>query len=336
MTVSTESTVTTCWRSGLVIDPDTTARMIQTSIRSLVHGLMRRRGVVVALSGGVDSSVVAALSVRALGAERVLALLMPERDSSVESLELGRRVARHLGIEAIVEDIAPTLEALGCYRRQDEAVREVFPEYGEGWSHKLVLPPLRDGARLNVFRLVVESPDGERRESRMPVHAYSKLVAATSLKKRTRNMLAHYHAERLGRAVAGTPDRLKYDQGFFVKYGDGAADIMPIAHLYKTQVHALAEHLGLPEQVWSRLPTTDVFSMSQTQEELYFALPFDQLDACLFAHNHRIAPQEVSRELGMPLARVEAVFRDIEAKRRTTRHLHRRPLLVESVPEVVG
>lgn len=324
-----DRTETTRWIHGLRIDAGATAKTIEASVRRLVHHRLRRRGLVVGLSGGVDSAVVAALSIRALGPERVLALIMPERHTSAESLGLARRVASHLGIEATVEDIAPTLEAIGCYRRQIEAVREVFPDYGDDWRHKLVIPPLRDGARLNVFRLVVETPHGERREARMPAQAYLKLVAATSFKQRTRKMLEYYHAERLGYAVAGTPNRLEHDQGFFVKHGDGAGDIEPIAHLYKTQVYALAERLRLPVEVRTRPSATEAFPIPQTHEELYFALPIEQMDACLFAYDQGIAPEEVARELDMPVARVEGVYRDIEAKRRSTRHLHMRPLLLE-------
>ncbi|WP_224360864.1 NAD(+) synthase [Hyalangium versicolor] len=318
---------------SLAIDAPAVVEQITHAIRTQVLGTLRRRGVVVGVSGGVDSAVVTALCVRALGADRVLALLMPERDSSEDALRLGREVANTLGVETLVEDITPALEGLNCYRRQEEAIRQVFPEYGKGWRCKLSLPPFLEGERLNIFQLTVQEPGGTRHTSRLPASAYLQLVAATNFKQRVRKLLEYYHADRLHRAVVGTPNRLEYDQGFFVKQGDGAADLKPIAHLYKTQVYALAECLGIPEEVRRRPPTTDTFSLPQTQEEFFFSLPYAQMDLCLYAHDHGVPEDETASALGLTPRQVVAVYRDIEAKRRSTRYLHEPPLLVQPVRE---
>ena len=315
-------------RDVLRIDAPKEASGIEAALREQVLGILRRRGVVVGLSGGVDSSVVAALCVRALGPDRVLALLMPERDASPDALRLGRLVADRLGVRCIVEDVGPALEGLGCYARQAEAIRTVFPGYGPGWRCKLSLPSLLEGARLNVTTLMVEDPAGNRRTARLPLAAYLQLVAATNFKQRARKTVEYYHADRLAYAVAGTPNRLEYDQGFFVKQGDGAADVKPIAHLFKTQVYALAAYLGVPEEIRRRPPTTDTFSMPQTQEEFYFALPYADMDACLWAHDHGTPAAEVAAALGLEPAQVERVYLDIEAKRRATRYLHQPALFV--------
>jgi NAD+ synthase len=315
-------------RDALAIDTVRTAEEIERALRQQVLGTLHRRGIVLGLSGGIDSSVVAALSARALGKERVLGLLMPERDCSPESVRLGRLVAEACGIECIVEDITPILEAAGCYARQIEAIRSVFAEYGEGWRCKLGLPSILGEERLNVFQLTVESPDGARRSSRMPPAAYLLLVAATNFKQRARKMVEYFHADRRGYAVAGTPNRLEYDQGFFVKQGDGAADVKPIAHLYKSQVYALAAHVGIPDEIRRRPPTTDTYSLEQTQEEFYFALPYSEMDFCLYAHDQEVPAAEVAERLGLAAVQIERVYRDIEAKRRTARYLHAPPLLV--------
>jgi NAD+ synthase len=147
-------------------------------------------------------------------------------------------------------------------------------------------------------------------------------------------MMEYYHADRLNFAVMGTPNRLEYDQGFFVKNGDGSADIKPIAHLYKTQVYQLAEYLGIPEDIRSRPPTTDTYSMSQSQEEFYFSLPYDKMDLCLYGKNHHIPAVEVARAAGLTPEQVESVYRDIVAKRKASRYLHLSPLLVELVREI--
>jgi len=313
----------------LRIDASQASKRIEAAVRDQVLGTLRRRGAVVGMSGGIDSSVVAALCVRALGKERVVGLLMPERDSSDDALRLGRMLADHLGIRHVVENIAPALAGLGCYDRQLEAIRMAVPEYGEGWRCKLTIPSLLEGDRLNITKLTVADPQGSQRTVRMPPAAYLQMVAATNFKQRARKMMEYYHADRLNYAVAGTPNLLEYDQGFFVKQGDGAADFKPIAHLYKTQVYALAEHLGVPEEIRRRPPTTDTFSLSQTQEEFYFALPYQGMDLCLWAHDHGTPAAEVAAALGLTAEQVERVYRDIEAKRRVSRYLHQVPLLVD-------
>jgi NAD+ synthase len=321
--------------SVLELDWAATAAHIQKQIISGTTKELRRRGVVVAVSGGIDSSACLALAVGAFGPKKVCAILMPERDSSSDSSRLGRALCERFGVEPIVEDIAPTLEALGCYRRRDEAIRTVFPEYDSSYKQKIVLPQnLLDADRLNFYSVVIESPSGEQKTGRLPLKAYLQVVASTNMKQRTRKLLEYYHADRLNYAVVGTPNRLEYDQGFFVKGGDGLADIKPIAHLYKTQVYALARHLGVPEEICSSTPTTDTYSLPQTQEEFYFALPYDKMDLLLYAYTNGVAAAEAAPPLGLTAEQVERVFRDIETKRRTTRPLHLYPLLVEPVDKV--
>jgi NAD+ synthase len=315
-------------RGVLELDVARVADDIASAIREQVLGTSKRRGAVVGMSGGIDSSVVAALCARALGPERVFGLLMPERDSSGDALRLGTLLANHLGIPLAVEDIAPALEGLGCYARQLEAIRMVVPEYGDGWRCKLTLPPLLEGERLAITSLTVADPEGRLRSTRMPLAAYLQMVAATNFKQRTRKMMEYYHADRLNYCVAGTPNRLEYELGFFVKQGDGAADFKPIAHLYKTQVFALAAHLGVPAEIRERTPTTDTFSLAQTQEEFYFALPYREMDLCLWAYDHGTPAAEAAPVLGLTEEQVDRVYRDIEAKRRVSRYLHQQPLLV--------
>jgi NAD+ synthase len=320
--------------SVLELDAAAESARIVEVMRAQVLGTLRRRGAVVGLSGGIDSSLVASLCVRAFGKDKVLGLFMPEHHSSDDALRLGRLLADTLEIEAIVEDIAPALEGLGCYRRQDEAIRTIVPEYGDGWKCKLVIPSILASERLNVTRLTVQSPSGETTTVRLTSQAYLQIVAATNYKQRVRKMTEYYHADRLQYAVAGTPNRLEYDQGFFVKQGDGAADFKPIAHLYKTQVYQLAAALGVPDEICKRPPTTDTFSMPQTQEEFYFALPYDRMDLCLYAHNHQVPASEVAPVVDLTPEQVERVFKDIQAKRRATRYLQARPLFIEPVTEV--
>jgi len=315
----------------LRIDAKAVTEHICTTLVDQVLGKLRRKGAVVGISGGVDSAVVAALCVRALGKERVFGLFMPERHSASESLELGQLVASGLGIETKVEELHAALEGLGWYRALDDAIRLVVPEYGAGWKSKVILPSILAGERISVSQLAVQDPSGKQWNVRLTAPAYRQIVAATNFKQRTRKMVEYYHADRLAYAVAGTPNLLEYDQGFFVKQGDGAADFKPIAHLYKTQVYALAEYLGVPAEIRSRPPTTDTFSLSQTQEEFYFALPYDRMDLCLYAYVNHVAADEVGRALDLTVDQVGRVFRDIEQKRKAAAYLHQTPLLIEDV-----
>jgi NAD+ synthase len=298
------------------------------ALRDIVLRRLRRKGVVVAISGGIDSSVVAALAVRAFGRDRVVALVMNESESADDTRRLGRMLIDALELDAIDEPISPVLDALGCYARRDEAIRAVIPQYQRGWKCKLVLPGLVDTERLRVFSVVARSPDGEQVHARLPLHAYLQVVAATSFKQRSRKMLEYYRADRLGYAVAGTPNLLEYELGFFVKNGDGAADVKPIAHLYKTQVYQLAEHLGIPAEIRARPPTTDTYSLPQSQEEFYFALPYDKMDLAVYASDHSVPATEAARVLGLTPEQVERVYKDIAAKRAAARYLHSEPLRV--------
>jgi NAD+ synthase len=319
-------------RRALDLDCAEALRRTDSSIREIVARQLRRRGVVVGVSGGVDSCVCAALAARALGPERVLALLMPERDSAPESTAKGQTLCAHLGIEYVLEDIAGILEALGCYRRRDAAIRELFPQFGPGYRQKIaVAENLLDEDRVNYFNLVVESPDGVQDKKRMPLEVYLQVVAATNMKQRTRKLLEYYHAEARNYAVIGTPNRLEYDQGFFVRGGDGLADLKPIAHLYKTQVYALARHLGLPDEICNQVPSTDTYSLPQTQEEFFFALPYDQMDLLLYAYGHGVPAEQAAEILGLNERQVERVYRDIVSKRRTTKQLHQPAILLEKV-----
>jgi NAD+ synthase len=208
----------------------------------------------------------------------------------------------------------------------------VVPEYGEGWKHKIVLPPVTESDRYRLYSIVAQAPDGRVVQRRLPPDEYLQVVAATNFKQRTRKALEYYHADRLNYAVAGTPNLLEYDQGFFVKLGDGAADLKPIAHLYKLQVYRLAEALGVPEPIRRRRPTTDTYSLAQSQEEFFFSVPYEQMDICLFGRTHGLPPAETSRLTGLSTEAVERVYRDIDAKRRFAAYLHLEPQRLGAAP----
>ena len=303
---------------------------ISHRLREFLRSPLNRRGLVVAISGGIDSSVCAALAVQAIGAARVFGLMLPEDESSPSSFEGGKLLAEHLGISYQAMNITPILTACGAYQDRDDAIRTLFPSYGPGWKSKIAITGGMEG-RYNVFDLVVASPTGECMRERLGPKEYLRIVAATNFKQRVRKMLEYSHADRLHYAVVGTPNRLEYDQGFFVKNGDGAADVKPIAHLYKSQVYILARYLKLPEAICNAIPTTDTYSLAQGQDEFYFALPYEQMDRALWALNNGITAEELSENLKIPEQQAQRIYEDIRRKRSATRYLHAKPLLAERV-----
>ncbi|PIE69570.1 MAG: NAD(+) synthase [Deltaproteobacteria bacterium] len=318
----------------LNIDAEKESKKICREIRSLLSRQLKRRGLVVALSGGIDSSVSVGLAAKAIGPDKVVALLMPERHSSADTLDLSKSVADTFGVKWFHEDISQALQAVGFYRRYDDAVRKAIPEYGDGWKSKIVIPNVMVSKGFNLFSIVAQRPDGTRVQKRLPLAAYLEIVAATNFKQRTRKMFEYYYADRFNYAVVGTPNRLEYDQGFFVKLGDGAADVKPIAHLYKTQVYQMAAHLGVPEDIRKRPPTTDTYSMPQGQDEFYFSLSYDKMDLCLYGKNAGYLPADIADTLELTADQVQRVYDDIDTKRSTTRYLHLAPRLIEDVPEI--
>jgi len=325
-------------RHVLDIDAAAEADRITAWLRENMHGL-HRSGAVLGISGGIDSSVCLALCVRAFGAERVVPLLLPEKDSDPVSRDLATGLAARYGVTPILEVITPALDGFGCYARRDEAIARVFPEYDPraGYRAKIVLPPgLLDKGTLNVYSLTIVTPDGEEKSARLEPGEFAQIVAASNFKQRTRMAMVYYHAELRNYAVIGTPNKNEHDQGFFVKYGDGGVDLNPIAHLYKSQVYQLAAHLDVPEAIRDRTPTSDTYSAPATQEEFFFRLPHETIDLLWYAQENGVPVDEVADAMGLSPVQVRNVFDDFTRKSRTTRYLRTPPLDMVSLGRPVG
>ena len=315
----------------LDIDAKAETERIVTMLRKTIRQEMHKHGGVVGISGGIDSAVVLGLSVEAFGTENVTAVMMPEKDSDPISELLARKLAARFGVEPVLENITPVLEGFACYPRRDEAIRRIFPEFDEssGYKSKIVLPQnLLNEDTLNFFSLTIIRPDGEERTKRLPLREYLQIVAASNFKQRTRMSMLYYHAEIRNYAVIGTAQKNEHDQGFFVKYGDGGADIQPLAHLYKTQVYQLAEYLGVPEEIRRRPPTTDTYSAHSTQEEFFFRLPFKTMDLLWFAKENNLPVNEVAQVMGLSEIQIQRVYSDLSRKQRTTEYLRMPPVLL--------
>ncbi|HEY9607002.1 MAG TPA: NAD(+) synthase [Allocoleopsis sp.] len=312
-----------------------TDRIVET-LRESVHQTLHRQGAVLGISGGIDSSVVLALCAKAFGPERVTALLLPEGESSPDSATLAQLVADHYGVATLTEDISGALEGFGCYRRRNEAIARLFPEFGSGWKAKIALPGnLLEKETLNIFSLTVTNPEGEEFTKRLPPREYYQIVAASNFKQRSRMAMLYYHAELRNYAVIGTPNKNEHLLGFFVKHGDGGIDVSPIGHLFKTQVYQLARHLGVPEEIQKRTPTSDTYPGGSSQEEFFFRLPFDILDTIWFGYEQGVPNEEIAQALELSVEQVERVVADIVRKQRTTTYLRMTTITMEN-PEVKG
>lgn len=321
-------------RHVLELEAQAEVERLRSALLRTVRKTLRRNGAVVGISGGIDSSVVLGLCAHAFGPLRVRAIMMPERDSDPDSEGLAREVAARYGVEPVLEDITGCLDGFACYRRKDEAIQRLFPEYdaARGYRSKITLPPnLLEGDALNVFSLTVLTPDGRAITKQLPAREFCQIVAASNFKQRARMSMLYYHAELNNYAVIGTANKNEHDQGFFVKYGDGGADVRPIAHLYKTQVYQLAEYLGVPDRIRRRVPTTDTYSAPTTQEEFYFRLPFETMDLLWYAMEHEAPVSEVAGVMHLTEQQVKRAYNHFVAKRRATEYLRHEPISLAPV-----
>lgn len=312
--------------NSIQIDAEEEIEKIVKELRTNVSGTLKKRGAVVGISGGIDSSVVLALCVKAFGSKNVFALMLPEKDSSDDSLKLAKLLTEKFNVEYAIENISGALEGFGCYRRRDEAVKRIFPEYTSDYKMKILLPKNENSNKLNLFHITIISPDGIEKTERLPLKEYLQIVAASNFKQRSRMAMLYYYAESLNYAVIGTGNKNEHLQGFFVKYGDGGADIKPIAHLFKTQVYQLAEYLGIPEEIKKRVPTTDTYSAEQTQQEFFFKVPFDILDRIWYGFEQRVPTSIIAEVMKMNEKDVEVIINDIKQKIRTTEYLRLEPI----------
>jgi NAD+ synthase len=309
-------------------NPEKVVEAIASKLKKDILENLRRHGAVVGISGGIDSSVSLALVVKALGSNRILALMLPEKDSSEDSKRFALKLAEKFGVQTIEENITAALEGFGCYQRRDEAVARVFPEYNP-IDYKMKIGTNKTSANQNlpqIFSLTIIDKNGISKNKLLPVKEYLQIVAASNFKQRSRMAMLYHHAERLHYTVIGTPNKHEVEQGFFVKYGDSGADIMPIAHLYKTQVYQLAEYLEIPQEIIDRTPTTDTYSAEQTQEEFFYQLPFKEMDLIWYGFENGYSPAEVGPALSKNEEEIKSIYNNFIRKQKTTEYLRMSPI----------
>ena len=313
----------------LLEDIELAVNEIVEKLRSDVLHDLKRYGAIVGVSGGIDSSVCLALAAKAFGPEKVLGIIMPEKDSSSDSEKLARQLTTKFNVKVIKEDLTEILSGFKCYERRDEAVKRVFPDFDpKTWKMKINIKQSNILSNLPpVFFVTLIDNIGNTNEYILPVKEYLQIVAASNFKQRSRMSMLYYHAEQNHYCVIGTPNKHEHQQGFFVKYGDGGADVMPIVNLYKTQVYQLARHLGVPDEIIERTPTTDTYSAEQTQEEFFYQMPYELMDIYWYAFEKGYAIKDVATEMNESEEHVEAIFRNLDRKRKTTSYLRKQPII---------
>ncbi|MDD4727857.1 MAG: NAD(+) synthase [Dysgonamonadaceae bacterium] len=300
---------------------------IVDKLKKTVYHQLNRRGGVVGISGGIDSSVTLALTVRALGAENVIGIILPESESSSDSEIMAKELAKRFGVKVVVESITPALKGFGCYSRRDSAISNVIPAFNSDTDKSKIV--IKQDIKKNIppiHLVTVIAPDGIENSKMLPAKDYLQIVASSNFKQRSRMAMLYYHAERLYYSVIGTPNRNEIEQGFFVKFGDGGADVMPISNLYKTQVYQLAKYLEVPQEIIDRIPTTDTYSAEQTQEEFFFQLPYEIMDLISYGLENKYSIEEIATSIKKTEEEVINISRNIERKKKTTAYLRTNPI----------
>ncbi|WP_031443319.1 NAD(+) synthase [Arenibacter algicola] len=306
---------------------DEVCNNIIAKLKTDVAQKLQRRGAVIGISGGIDSSVCMALSAKAFGPQNVTAIMLPEQDSSDDSKNLALKLANKFNVKTLEENITKALDGFGCYERRDEAIANVITNFDPKVDKAKIEIKQNIGQNIPaIFSITVIKPNGEVISKLLPAKEYLQIVASTNFKQRSRMSMLYYHAERLHCAVIGTPNKHEVEQGFFVKYGDGGADVMPIGHLYKTQVYQLAKHLGVPQEIIDRTPTTDTYTAEQTQEDFFYQMPFKEMDLVWYGWENNYPAEEVGKVMGKTTQEIENIYKSFERKKKTTEYLRMKPI----------
>ncbi len=254
-------------------------------------------GVLLGLSGGLDSSTVAYLCVEALGKDKVVGLILPERDSSPKNIDDALNLAKSLDIPHQKIDISPIIRDLGAYDliSHDEASDRTFIER------------LMNGRRIiggkDSLSHNVSSTIGPRSSVSSQIFSFHALALT---KLRTRMMVLYFHATIKNYLVVGTTDRSEFSIGVYDRYGDGADDITILRHLYKTQIKQLAKHIGIPDHIVNKPSSGDLGGMS-LPNEVFIGLSYRKLDDILCGINSGVADDVIASKSGVQPDIVESV-----------------------------
>ena len=293
-------------------------------IKNEVFEIYQKKGVVIGLSGGIDSAITAALCTKSIGSEKILGLILPEKESDVNSKNLALQIAEKYNIDTETIDITNILESFGVYENKEKIVKEKFPNYNEKCKYRVVVPSKSEN---NIGMPFLEILDDENIVHKLKISSFDflNLTAATSIKHRVRMTMLYNYAEKNNFTVVGTTNKTEYLQGYFVKYGDGGSDIEPLVHLYKTQIYQIANFLKLPEEIINQDASPDVWSFKTSDEEFFYAVPYNIVDLILYGREKNLSINEIAKFLNLESEKIEKLIQFQNQKQNKSQTMREKP-----------
>jgi NAD+ synthase len=305
-------------------DLETTVNSVTDFIKNEVFEKFQKSGAVLGLSGGIDSAVTCGLCVKSLNPEKILGLIMPERESDPQSQETAENVGKEFNIETKVVDITNILESFGVYEKKENIVKEKFPDFDSECKYRVVVPPKLESS-VGIPYLEILDGKGITHQTKISSSEFLNLTAATSIKHRVRMALLYYHAEKDHLVVAGTTNKSEYMQGYFVKYGDGGSDIEPLVNLYKSQIYQLGKFLNVPNEVISKDASPDVWSYTTNDEEFFYSVPYKIVDLILYGRENNLSINEIQKHSKISIENIEKLLKFQDQKHIKSNHMREMP-----------
>ena len=306
-----------------IVNPQQTIDDICDFICKEISEGFKKSGAVIGLSGGIDSAVTANLCKNALGEEKVLGIILPEKESDFESEIHARKFAENLNIRTETVDITQILETFGVYEKKENIIKEKFPNFNSNCKYRMVVPSNIENVGIPFLEILDEN--NVLHKLKVSSSDFLTITAATSIKHRVRMTMLYFFAEKNNYAVIGTTNKSEYLQGYFVKYGDGGSDIEPIVNLYKSQVYQLGKILKVPKEIISKDASPDVWSFSTSDKEFFYSIPYDLVDLILYAREKKLSNKEIQENSNLSVEEIEKLVHLQNQKERKSQHMREIP-----------